>query len=179
MRHSVSCMCILFLHLQINRSDIRLGFQPDDCTWFLNLSQVFVWVCMSEWERGERERERSNYKCCCEYPEYEWMWYAYEFSRLHNLHPWCRSSLLYVSSLVGEFSTFSAANAIHNSSIFVPPGTHHCWVDRSSMKWEVCLTLLHMTSSGNLTPDLLILSPTPYPLGHMLQELSLVEPKLS
>ena len=29
-------------------------------------------------------------------------------------------------------------------------------------------TLLHITSTGNQTPDLLILSPTPYPLGHML-----------
>ena len=36
------------------------------------------------------------------------------------------------------------------------------------MEWEVCPTLLHMTSSGNRTPDLLILSPTPYQLGHML-----------
>ena len=29
-------------------------------------------------------------------------------------------------------------------------------------------TLLHMASTGNRTPDLLILSPTSYPLGHML-----------
>ena len=33
---------------------------------------------------------------------------------------------------------------------------------------QSCLTLLHMPSTGNRTPDLLILSPTPYPLGHML-----------
>ena len=32
----------------------------------------------------------------------------------------------------GEFSTFSATNAIPNSSIFIPPGTHHCWVGRGS-----------------------------------------------
>ena len=56
----------------------------------------------------------------------------------------------------GEFSAFSAANAIHNSLIFFPPGTHHCWLGRGSMEWEVCLTLLHMTSSGNWTPDLLM-----------------------
>ena len=68
----------------------------------------------------------------------------------------------------GEFSAFSAANAIHNSPIFVLPGTHHCWMGRGSMEWEVCPTLLHMISSGNRTPDLLILSPTPYPLGHKL-----------
>ena len=33
----------------------------------------------------------------------------------------------------GEFNAFSAANAIHNSPFFVPPGTHHCWVDRGGM----------------------------------------------
>ena len=51
---------------------------------------------------------------------------------------------------------------------FIPPGTYHCWVTWGSMEWEVCPTFLHMTSSGNWTPDILILSPTPYPLGHML-----------
>ena len=30
------------------------------------------------------------------------------------------------------------------------------------------LTIPHMVSTGNLNPDFLILSPTPYPLGHML-----------
>ena len=49
------------------------------------------------------------------------------------------------------------------------PGTHYDWVDRGSVEYEVCSTLLHMASTGNRTPDLLILSPTPYPLGHMLR----------
>ena len=48
------------------------------------------------------------------------------------------------------------------------PGTHYSWVDRSSVEYEVYPTLLHMASTGNRTPDLLILSPTPYLLGHML-----------
>ena len=77
-------------------------------------------------------------------------------------------SLIWSRFLLGEFSSFSVANAIHNSPIFVPPCTHHCWVDRGSMEWKVCLTLLHMTSSGNGTSDLLTLSLTPYPLVHML-----------
>ena len=50
------------------------------------------------------------------------------------------------------------------------PGTHYSWVDRGSVEYEVCLTLLHMASTGNRTPNLLILSPMPYPLGHMLQK---------
>ena len=45
------------------------------------------------------------------------------------------------------------------------PGTHYGSVGRGSVEYEVCLTLLHMASSGNRTPDHLILSPMPYPLG--------------
>ena len=42
-------------------------------------------------------------------------------------------SLIWSHLLWGEFSEFSAGIAIHNSLLFVPPGTHHCWVDRGSM----------------------------------------------
>ena len=38
------------------------------------------------------------------------------------------------------------------------PGTHHSWVDWGSVEYEICLTLLHMVSTRNRTPDLLILS---------------------
>ena len=48
------------------------------------------------------------------------------------------------------------------------PGTHYGWVGQDSVEYEVCPTLLHMASTGSRTPDLLILSPMPYPLGHML-----------
>ena len=41
------------------------------------------------------------------------------------------------------------------------------WVDRGSAEYDVYPTLLHMASIGNRTPDLLILSPPPYPLGHI------------
>ena len=51
-------------------------------------------------------------------------------------------------------------------------GTHYSWVDRGSVEYKICPTLLHMASTGNRTPDLLILSPTPYPLGHMLPSIS-------
>ena len=37
--------------------------------------------------------------------------------------------------LWGKFSSFSAATANHyNLAFFIPPGTHHCCVERSSMK---------------------------------------------
>ena len=42
-------------------------------------------------------------------------------------------SLVRSHLLWGEFSTFSAAIAIHNSPFFVPLATHHCWVDRGGM----------------------------------------------
>ena len=44
----------------------------------------------------------------------------------------------------------------------------YSWVDQGSVEYEVCSILLHMASTGNRTPDLLILSPMPYPLGHAL-----------
>ena len=52
------------------------------------------------------------------------------------------------------------------------PGTHYSWVDQGSVEYEVCSTLPHMASTGNRTTDLLILSPMPYPLGHMLLKLT-------
>ena len=42
-------------------------------------------------------------------------------------------SLVRSHLLWGELSAFSAAIAIHNSPLFVPSGTHHCWVDRGGM----------------------------------------------
>ena len=41
------------------------------------------------------------------------------------------------------------------------------------MEYEVYPTLLHMTSSGNQTPDFLILSPTSYPLGDVFPSVSI------
>ena len=38
------------------------------------------------------------------------------------------------------------------------PSTHYGWVDPGNMEYEVCQTLLHMASTWNWTPDLLILS---------------------
>ena len=33
------------------------------------------------------------------------------------------------------------------------PGTHYGWVDPGRVEYEVCLTLLHIASTGNGTPD--------------------------
>ena len=48
---------------------------------------------------------------------------------------------------------------LYDWAFLIPPG---------SMEWEVCLTLLHMSSNGNRTPGILILSAMLYPPGHML-----------
>ena len=51
------------------------------------------------------------------------------------------------------FAHFAAAIANHyNFSFLVPPGTHHCWVDRASVIWEAYPwpTPLHMT--GHVLP---------------------------
>ena len=96
------------------------------------------------------------------------VWYPGEFSRLYNLHPWYWNSLLYGLISSGEnLVHFLQLMPLPIFQYFVPPGTRHCWVGTGSMGWEVCPTLLHMTSSGCWTPDLLILVPTLYPLGNM------------
>ena len=80
------------------------------------------------------------------------VWYPLEFSRLHNLHPWYSNPYM-VSSPLGRIHHVSVANAIHNSPfIFVPPGTHHCWVDRGGMIWEAFPTPLHMAGSVTQAP---------------------------
>ena len=62
-------------------------------------------------------------------------------------------SLIRSHLLWGELSVFSAANSIHNSSFFVPPGpTVGITVGWIEMIWEACPTPLHMT--GSVTPAL-------------------------
>ena len=53
------------------------------------------------------------------------------------------------------------------------PDTHYGWVDQCSVKYEAYQTVLHMANTGNQTPDLLILNPTPYPLGHRLPQVTI------
>ena len=71
-----------------------------------------------------------------------WVQQALQFSPLVLELSLIRSHLL-----LGELSTFSAANVIHNIPVFVPPGTHQCWVDSGSMVWKV----LPNTSTHQLT----------------------------
>ena len=76
--------------------------------------------------------------------------YPREFSRLHNLHSWYWNSCIQSHLLWGEFSICALCSSNSGSlqfSFLVPPGTHHCWVNRDGMIWEVCLTPLHMASS--------------------------------
>ena len=56
-----------------------------------------------------------------------------------------------VSSPLGEFSICALCCSYSQSlqfSFLVPPGTHHCWVDRGGVIWEACPTPLHMTVSA-------------------------------
>ena len=91
------------------------------------------------------------------------VWNPREFCRLYNVYPWyCNSllcSLIYSGENSGHFLQLIPFTIFH---LFVPPGTHYCWVGRGSMEWEVCLTLQQMTSSGNQTSDLLFLSNLKY-----------------
>ena len=70
-----------------------------------------------------------------------------------QISPWFSGSTIY-TLLLGHtlLQSFLAC--------FILPDTHHCWAGGGSMQQEVCPTLLHMTSSENRMPDLLILSNT-------------------
>ena len=66
------------------------------------------------------------------------VWYLLEFSRLYSLHPWYWNSLSYgLISSVENLAHFLQLMPFTIFQIFVPSGTHHCWVDRGGMVWEV------------------------------------------
>ena len=54
------------------------------------------------------------------------------FSGLY-IYPLVLELALSRSNLGEKEAEFSAAAAIHAIAIFVPPGTHYCWVDRGSV----------------------------------------------
>ena len=59
-------------------------------------------------------------------------------------------TLLQSHLLWGEFSICALCCSYSQSlqfSFLVPPGTHHCWVDRGGVIWEACPTPLHMAGS--------------------------------
>ena len=57
-----------------------------------------------------------------------------EFSGLYKLHPWYWNSLLYGLISSGESSAhFLQLMPFTIFPVFIPPGTHHCWVDRGGM----------------------------------------------
>ena len=45
--------------------------------------------------------------------------------------------------------------------IFVPPGTHFCWVDRAGVDSKLAQSLLHVTCIAGIKPDPLVSGPTP------------------
>ena len=63
-------------------------------------------------------------------------------------------TLLQSHLLWGEFSICALCCSYSQSLQFnflVPPGTHHCWVDRGDViSWEACPTPLHMAGSVTL-----------------------------
>ena len=57
--------------------------------------------------------------------------------------------------LWGEFSICALCYRYDQSlqlSFLVPPGTHHCWVDRGGMLWEASPTPLYMAGSLTRAP---------------------------
>ena len=52
--------------------------------------------------------------------------------------------------------------------IFVPPGTHHCWVKRSGVDSKLPQGFRYDQLCGNRTPDPLISGPMPQLFSHAL-----------
>ena len=75
-------------------------------------------------------------------------------SRLYINYSEALEFLLSQSRLPGEnVPQFSAVVAIHTVPIFIPPGTHYCWVDRGGVDSELAQGFLHMISSAGIEPQ--------------------------
>ena len=99
------------------------------------------WLCFNFWSKGSGKGASLKSR----YP------YDYTVVRFYLPWQWADSSL---QLLIQPW--------------ICTPGTHYSLVDRGCVEYEICPSVLHVTSTGNQTPDLLILSPTPYPPDHML-----------
>ena len=86
---------------------------------------------------------------------YDWMqitkggclevWYSCEFST---------ADFTIYTPGIGTLSLsliWSVSTPIHQSPFSTSLGTHHCWVNRGDMVWEVCLTPLNITTSMTQT----------------------------
>ena len=83
------------------------------------------------------------------------VWYPFEFSRPQ--FTLLVLALFYIQSHLfwGELSICALCCSYSQSlqlRFLVPPGTHHCWVDRGDMIWEASPTPLHMTGSMTRAP---------------------------
>ena len=115
------------------------------------LACFYLWVCLFVLQ------------CKCLY-----FIYPHEFSRL-QLHPWYWNTFLCSLKSSGKnlriFCSYSQSLQFNFHRFTRYPSFLS---GQSIMEWEVCLTLLPMTSTRNWTQDLLTLSSMPYLLDHML-----------
>ena len=71
------------------------------------------------------------------------------------LQHWYWNFFLQTHVLWEELSNFLQSMLLQNSNavFYIWPRTYQCSYNRGRMKWEICLTLPHMTSSVNQTQD--------------------------
>ena len=65
--------------------------------------------------------------------------------RTGTIYPLVLELTLLRSHLTRRMQRFAAANAIHTVSVFVPPGTHYCWVVRGNVDSNLAQGFLYMT----------------------------------
>ena len=100
-----------------------------------------------------------------------WTKYILVSSVDYNLHPGFGTRSFTVSSPLGRIQCIfcSWSHVLQFCTFCMTVPTAGC--TEGSMEWAVYPTHLHATISGNWTPDLLILSPIPYPFCLMLHVL--------
>ena len=111
---------------------------------------------------------RMSYKCQCTYlPSWYQIMHAFTSTPVQLIvlvmeHTLSLSNLSVsngrIQSIIFTYNQSLPINFVHI------PGTHHCWVERAGMEWEICPTLLFTTNSGNQPPDRLTM---PYQLNHI------------
>ena len=149
-----SFLCFQITHIR-HKATRSMDCQSGDCRWPANLSQglcEYVWVnilTLSQPTISHLLLVRVKFKVKVDPMTTPFSDFTFSMARWAPVQP---ATILLIQPWIWA------------------SGTHYSWVDQGSEEYKVCLTLLQMARTGNRTPDLVISSPMPYPLEHVLPQ---------